>query len=417
MAKKPPITQGELERGLGDYYAHLPTVEGSEMKTDLETLVRARRRPVWNWQGLQLVGAIGAAAIVIGLIVVPLMLPAGQTSDVGAQETGGKFVPQAPVNRAGLVRSGGFWAARSTDLVVSTDAGETWVAWKAPIPSAAVQPLVDVSILDAKHGWVLTLAQGTSLSVSATTDGGESWTTNPAPPSCAYPDAHMAFSDAASGFLACGSPSGEAIYRTRDGGKTWSAWTTCGPASSLTASDAATVWLGSPDAIGPAAMLQLGQEGVGCRPVSLPQIDGLSSGAALSVPIAPQTTGPRQVTVPVSVDINSGRTEVWFFETEDLGQTWSIVKRPVSFQFSGLAEVAEGPRLVTVALRHLSASDDLGKSWTEFDASGIPSDKGFTWLGFSDKSHAAAIVFLDGSGDQLLVSSDGGKNWLSPRLP
>ena len=120
------------------------------------------------------------------------------------------------------------WAlVAATRLFRSTDRGDTWQ--ERPLPAQSVNPVV--SFVDDHEGWLATLAtpatqcQSQTVALSHTTDAGATWSavtvTGIAPAQCKNT---VTFSDATHGFVTASDPSSApVVYRTADGGKTWTA--------------------------------------------------------------------------------------------------------------------------------------------------------------------------------------------------
>lgn len=120
------------------------------------------------------------------------------------------------------------WAlVAATRLFRSTDRGDTWQ--ERPLPAQVVNPLI--SFVDDHEGWLASLGapatqcQAQSVALAHTADAGATWSslsvTGIAPAQCKEA---LSFPDAQHGFLSAWDPNGQPlIYRTTDGGRTWSA--------------------------------------------------------------------------------------------------------------------------------------------------------------------------------------------------
>jgi len=135
---------------------------------------------------------------------------------------------------ARLVRAGTGWLLTDRALSWTADGGRTWT----PItpPGVRARSVKGVFFLDPRHGWVVWAkpapASRARLEISATTDGGISWSTSPlAAPGPLFADtaaepAYIDFTDPRHGWVAVDvtqtalSPAG-VLFRTTDGGARW----------------------------------------------------------------------------------------------------------------------------------------------------------------------------------------------------
>jgi photosystem II stability/assembly factor-like uncharacterized protein len=96
----------------------------------------------------------------------------------------------------------------------TSDAGKTWSLVNKPkIESGHA---IDLFFLDEKQGWLATERGG----MSYTKDGGKTWTWINPPTDVEYADAPQFFSKH-NGIVIFGGYGDTALYRTKDGAKTW----------------------------------------------------------------------------------------------------------------------------------------------------------------------------------------------------
>ena len=424
-----PNEIARMENRLRDYYRGVwlaatdrPAPSDSQLLSRLSDSAARSRAPIWRLAVLRATSIV-LAAVTLG----PRLLQTAPAPGVPTQSppAGTKSTPApgpAGVDRAGLMRFGGIWAIRGSRLLTSQDNGATWAAGDFPAPTGlSIQPVVGIDVLDSRHAWFLSLSEAAangdrSLWLYATSDGGASWGKSAAPGACVYPNAMLSFADDSNGFLACGRAGSQGpveIYRTPDGGRSWAArGQSTFEISGMYATDSSTVWLSGFEATGPqAAMLAVSRDGgVSWQEVRLPGLDRVSQAAILSLGSPPAFVGG-QGRVVIVVEEPGRMPAVHFFSTSDGGYSWTDISRAVSFYFSPIAVVAEGPRLATVVGYHLSVSDDAGQTWTEVDPKEMPKNSSFEWIAFTGPDTGVSTVFVNGQGAQLLLTADGGRTW------
>lgn len=119
------------------------------------------------------------------------------------------------------------WAlVANTRLFRSTDRGDTWTERSTP----QAQANLEVAFIGEREGWAAiagspaTQCSRQTVAIAHTTDGGATWQdlvpSGIAPAQCKE---NLSFPDAQHGFLSAWDPnSAPVIYRTTDGGRTWS---------------------------------------------------------------------------------------------------------------------------------------------------------------------------------------------------
>jgi hypothetical protein len=428
MKSESRISQEELEIALKGYYTAVDGQADSSSKLDPEELFAARPQRGRALGGFaQGLVAIAAGLAIAAVILVPRLSTVPAAGSPSFSPAPGKLEPDPSVGKAGLARNGSFWVAYRGSLVVSADGGQTWSTQGPAVPPAqANDALTNMFVLDPDHYWSMTdpsAAAGatTPAAVHGTTDGGGTWFTTAAPSECGSRAIALSFVDAEHGFMVCqqgvtvaGSPGKSHIFRTQDGGRSWEPEGACASDGLLSAaSDASTVWVAGRQQLEGASppILVSHDGGLTCGPVDLPGLANLSGATIVSVPVPPSFSDGLNGRLTVAVDVAMKSPALWFYQTTDGGRSWTRTVRDLAFLDPSNAETAQGSRLVTVSVRHMSVSDDAGSTWTDFDPTGLPTDKPFSWLAFSDKAHGLALVFEDGSGFVLHVTADGGRTW------
>ncbi len=392
------------------------------------------RRPNPSLLGLAVtaLAALVALAVFVGPRALSAIGPASATPTAGPTFN----VPAAltaQVDSAGSMRTGGLWAAQGSYLMTSVDMGATWHAGHVPSPFEAIY------VLDAVHAWTVQTAGNDSavvsrlhvagLVVSRTTDGGYLWQ-EASIPDVACLTADLAFVDANRGFLLClgagtasaAGGSTDAVYRTGDGGASWSpAGTTSGLGSYFAASDAQTLW-SAPDFTASqtqGVFLSVSRDAGGTwSQVTLPE----------AAPLKRASSGYSTAAGPVFWDASGGAFAVnvggagggaspatWFYRTTDGGRSWTLLKTATANPAVGGVTRAVVGRIWAVvrpdADHSLAVSSDFGTTWKATADTGMPPSTAWLWLDFSDATHGAGTVFIGPGTDALLLTSDGGRTW------
>lgn len=221
------------------------------------------------------------------------------------------------------------WVLAGGDLLWSHDGGETWV--DITPPEADDEVVLAVKFPDPLHGWVMSALPSPSystveLSLSRTSDGGQTWETSPFRTfdEFAFPQsADLEFIDPDTGWavVRLGSSSNSSdglLFRTTDGGENWSEASapSGNPVRFLTPNHG---WALS----GPG------------RHELLETTDGGSSWTPVSLVLPPETE-PRNLVyglpvfeneslglLPVILSDSTG-TQIWFHITDDGGTSWFV---------------------------------------------------------------------------------------------
>ena len=160
--------------------------------------------------------------VVLALAVTSL----GFATDVGNRDFGWQLTPTGSTARLrglSVVSSDVVWASGSAGTVLRTvNGGATWQSVGPPDPDVATLQFRDIEAFDAETAVILSIGEGTDSRIYRTTDGGQTWTLafqNQDP--AAFYDC-MAFFDNHRG-LALSDPVGGKfrILSTSNGGRNW----------------------------------------------------------------------------------------------------------------------------------------------------------------------------------------------------
>jgi photosystem II stability/assembly factor-like uncharacterized protein len=405
----------------------------------LAPLAALWRRSGWLLSG----GVIVAALAALGLLA--FLLAWGH--DSSPARSGAKQTPTlAPVGgpirstrSMQLVAPDEGWALTEERLAWTGDGGETW----SDITPAGTTPekLLGVFFLDAQHGWTATVraAQGglpdpSTVTVFRTGDGGRAWEENTfagpplvedqAPPALF---GNFQFVDEMHGWFfgtyRTGNLGSAKLFRTTDGGRTWTAFPSpyaCFQYAAWFSSTQDGWWGQDCGAVAPLYVTHDGGKSweshelaspLDCSPV------GVSYGA-------PQLRQSSSGLVVARWSCDGGTTTTSFYFTEDGGGSWRLAAtRDVPNDIAAL----DADTWFDMRGDNFFVTNDAGKHWTHVtpDWSSFSTQFGSTIelvsVDFASETYGWARAQRQPgakmAGDNpLLVTSDGGKTWeqLSP---
>jgi len=284
------------------------------------------------------------------------------------------------------------WASGQGGTYTRTiDGGLTWRA--AIVPGAEALDFRDVDAFDANTAYLLAIGEGDKSRIYKTTDGGDSWTMqfkneNPA----AFFDA-MAFWDRAHGIAMSDPVAGRfLIITTADGGRTWTPTpsNTMPPAlegeggfaasgTCITVQGRNNVWFGTGGPNG-ARVFRSSDRGRTWAVAAAPLASGKAAG------IFSLTFFNARKGVAVGGDYTKERDAVGnVATTEDGGRAWKAIgiTRPLGYR-SSVARVPGASKLKLIA---------VGPSGTDFSLDG-----GRTWKSIGSEGFHAASFTPEGNG-------------------
>lgn len=319
------------------------------------------------------------------------------------------------------------WALSSSAIFKTADGG---VHWTNVAKGNGIAPDARGTFMDSNHAWIASVSSPETsnvVDILRTSDGGKSWQHS------SFTDDGVAVADPPhfvnlqTGWLEIinhGGPGAgnesAAIYRTKDGGQTWSKLVESGKGfglpgfkTGITFKDTLNGWATGHDASNNALLYVTHDGGNSWRPQTLPNLPGVTDTEKPFISF--QTTPPvffgNNGLLPVRVDGNTGYYKsmhgMLLYVTHDGGNTWSSHwQSKTGFAFF------TSDNLYIANTQHAWASDnqsgiiygtaDAGNSWQKL-ANSIGNIKAFS---FVDNSNGWAIT-----DKALWRTRDGARTW------
>jgi hypothetical protein len=397
------------------------------------------------------IGLFAAAAAVVALVVTSSMLRQPRLEE--DTETA-VSAPGGVVTMFGRVSASTAWAADADSVYLTADAGLTWS--KAALPQSGGAPGWSRGypvFADASHGWVASWSSRsgtTTLSVSSTADGGQTWRTVPIDGSFDPSPVLGAIDRNHAWLVASHIPGGtESLFTTVDGGATWQQAAELPPTTNIRFVSANEAWAfddgwsgaltnrglqmvwhsANGGATWSRRSLPIPPECVTLLHATVPADDG---SGWLKFQAACFTTSPLATARPASSDgtdvqILAGSV-LLTFGSYDGGSTWLLVGRNDLFRIGTLRSDLLDPayRLWRIAVpnpgRAVALMDDNGGGLPFLTAT---FDQGQTWTGYPVGRSGTPILGVwvsqddvwvgirppAGAGLWIYASRDRGQTW------
>ncbi|MFN8383348.1 MAG: hypothetical protein U0V02_15500 [Anaerolineales bacterium] len=319
------------------------------------------------------------------------------------------------------------WGITETEVVTTDDGGVTWYNVTPP-GLTDVGYSVFTDFLDQSHAWVQTVDPNNypnAGTIYRTSDGGLSWEAFKTP----FSAGDMEFLDANNGWIMAdlGVGAGSmavAIFQTTDGGATWTrSYTndpnTDGAADSLPLGgikvmlvplDMNTAWIGGVIYSSGSTYLFRTEDGG----KSWSQVTMMLPGEAQSSELTIEQVkflSPTQGFL--AIRLTSASLETIFFTTQDGGQTWDPA--PVKLPNSGILEIPSASEMIFYYDSQFYITKDGAKTF-ETVTPNIAFGESLTDMSFVDAITGWVITTSPTNQRSLYKTTDGGLTW-SPLIP
>ena len=318
-----------------------------------------------------------------------------------------------------MITTGIGWAVTDTDVLRTANGGKTW--FKTNLDGITSDGL-NGFFLDEANAWILAPSgDQTSGSLHHTTDGGVTWTSAQVP----FGGGSLYFTDESSGWVMVGLGAGMshmavAIFRTSDGGSTWTQVFTddpnalnannslpfVGDKTGLTALDGERAWVSGAEPVSDFIYIYMTEDGgehwVGQEP---PMPNGFAGAMTYAFP--PVFFSSSEAVMPVGVYSQNSATVIYV--SHDGGQTWLPSQpAPASGQVSTPSEQVF---FVWDGGGYLHRSRDGGGSWESVSTNVDFSSELASFQFVDAKRKAGPLPSMPPGAIRLYESVDGGATW------
>jgi photosystem II stability/assembly factor-like uncharacterized protein len=392
-----------------------PPVVPPEEQDELEALIRearARRRRRMMLIAAGLVAAAGAGLAIWAVLSSGGMAAARISGRVAGSVNRSSSALSGRRGIGDVGSAGGVtWAINGRGFWLTTNGGRTWRHARLPslgkggVASGRSDPLANISevqFVDRRHGWV----SATNHSVYRTSDGGRTWTATRVPGG-----GFIDFLDRQHGYAL--GPDG--LFRTADGGRTWqfvSKHSMHGPITFLDRRTGfATVDLAA-TIIGPYQGPEFGflyKTTDGGRTWSRYDIRG--SSRFVEQPIA---AFGRQVVVAQNGPNPAGGLNLapaTVYRSRDGGRSWHGTPVPAGVGVPAPLSAASPSVWVWASRRNLFVTHNAGKTWHKIVLRNLFRTARISKVDFTSRRVGWAVVYGLGADGTLLRTTDGGMHW------
>jgi photosystem II stability/assembly factor-like uncharacterized protein len=392
---------------------------------------RARKRRVVSAAIILLVGAAALAAVLAGRgghAGGPTTGPGSPTLPPRSAEQ--REIEQAAKHatlvEAGLLAPRVGWAMNGLGAWLTLDGGKRWRVIVPPHVRSmgdAVARIIQIEFADERDGWISATdlrvhSEERHGEVDRTTDGGRTWQTVTPYDRVSIAGAQLSFLDARRGFALTGANRRMRLYRTADGGVTWTL-------------------VGAPPFNGAIVFLN-DRAGFGTMRSLYRTTDGGRSWQRAVLP-APQRYKGMRMTVDQPkffgahdgvasarvLDPKTKAQHVVVFVTDDGGATWSARPAPAAADIRAYTFGHSGGTPFSAASARewklmvggtLYVTDDAGRRWSVVRARYAPQPPAVWDVQFTSAS-AGWAIFGARDGAALVQTTNGGRDWTPVRPP
>jgi hypothetical protein len=315
------------------------------------------------------------------------------------------------------------WAVVGTSLFWTADGGQTWDSG-SPLPASGT-----IQFVDAQHGWLVSSDSSdpgatvyARTPVYRTSDGGKTWTSTDLPTNATDPNWTWAhFVDASHGVVArcpqliAGQEEvGCATFTTDDGGLTFQGPVTQTYATPIT-------WISSTIGYGIAYTMAAGADQQSGPPLLKLTFDGgrtwtsqtleaPSGASAWSPPLAMELTpgGSGRLLVRFSIGA-AGNTAVGRYETSDGGASWHLAWQAAGSTVPVDTVRVAGANLIGISGTSFWVSSNFGETWKKLGYTPVEVHD-FAFVDANTGWLVRAPGYSD-SPDALMETTDGGLTW------
>jgi photosystem II stability/assembly factor-like uncharacterized protein len=320
------------------------------------------------------------------------------------------------------------WAFTETQLLRTNDGGVTWYDVTPP-GLAQIAYSVFPEFLDVHHAW-LQLPDQNNYPVAGTlyrtSDGGMTWTSSGTP----FSNGEMSFLDPNNGWMMADMGAGAgsmviSVFQTKDGGDSWTQTFTNDPnvdgagemiprsgmKQFITPINMNTAWIGGVVyAPGSVYLFRTDDGGKTWFHINLPLSDTLQSGDLLvdDIKFFSPTNG-----LLVLRELSSTNIKTLIYLSEDGGNTWTPA--PTELPVGGMMDIAADQTIVLFNEDQFYISEDAGKSWN-IVAPDVAFGESISSMSFANSNTGWVITTDAESHRSLYKTTDGGSTWF-PIIP